>query len=72
MASLITWGPSLEVGIKAIDEQHKTLVKLINDLNDAMSSGRGKLSRPLQTSNRNSTRGAPRSRFPCCIFFAIG
>ena len=40
--SVIDWNESLSVGIASIDEQHKKLVKMINDLNEAMRSGRGK------------------------------
>ena len=39
--AIITWGPTLETGIKIIDEQHKVLVDLINQLHDAMTGGRG-------------------------------
>ncbi len=34
--SLIVWTDSLSVGISSIDEQHKVLIKIINDLNEAM------------------------------------
>ena len=40
--ALITWGPMLFVGVKEIDEQHKKLVELVNQLNDAMHAGQGK------------------------------
>jgi len=40
--ALITWGPMLFVGVKEIDEQHKKLVELVNQLNDAMHGGQGK------------------------------
>lgn len=40
--SLITWTPSLSVGVAEMDEQHKKLVKMINDLHDAMKAGKGK------------------------------
>ncbi|MEY4750096.1 MAG: hypothetical protein RIQ60_2310 [Pseudomonadota bacterium] len=39
---LITWGPMLAVGVKEIDDQHKKLVELVNQLNDAMHAGQGK------------------------------
>lgn len=39
---LMTWGPSLAVGVKEIDDQHQVLVKLANELNDAMRDGKGK------------------------------
>ena len=34
----IHWTESLSVGIESIDEQHKQLVAIINDLNDAMKN----------------------------------
>jgi hemerythrin-like metal-binding protein len=37
---LITWGPRLETGLEIIDSQHKRLVGIINDLNDALETGR--------------------------------
>ena len=37
---LITWGPQLETGIAIIDAQHKRLVDIINELNDARTAGR--------------------------------
>ena len=37
---LITWGPRLETGISIIDAQHKRLVDIINELNDAQKAGR--------------------------------
>ncbi|NIL99737.1 MAG: bacteriohemerythrin [Acidobacteria bacterium] len=37
---LITWGPQLETGIPTIDAQHKRLVDIINNLNDALNAGR--------------------------------
>ena len=37
--SLINWDDSYSVHIKKIDEQHKGLVKLVNELHDAMSQG---------------------------------
>lgn len=40
--ALIEWNDSLKVGIGAIDGEHKELVKLTNDLNDAMKSGKAK------------------------------
>ncbi len=38
--ALITWGPKLEVGIGIIDKQHRGLIDLINELNEAMVDGR--------------------------------
>ena len=37
---LITWGPKLEIGIGIIDSQHKRLVDLINQLDEAMKEER--------------------------------
>jgi hemerythrin len=38
---LITWTRALSVGVTEIDDQHQKLVKLINDLHDAMRAGNG-------------------------------
>ena len=40
--ALFNWNDSYSVSIKAIDEQHKVLIGLINDLHDAMKIGKGK------------------------------
>jgi hemerythrin len=40
--AIITWNNTLSVGIKQIDEQHQLIVKLINNLNEAMKDGKGK------------------------------
>jgi hemerythrin len=40
--ALIEWNADLSVGVGEIDEQHKKLIGLINSLNDAMASGKGK------------------------------
>jgi hemerythrin-like metal-binding protein len=37
---LITWTSKLSVGVKIIDEQHRKLIDLINQLSDSMYSGR--------------------------------
>jgi hemerythrin len=37
-----TWEEKYSVGVKAIDEQHKKLIDLINTLYEAMRSGKGK------------------------------
>ena len=41
--AFISWDSKLTVGVKIIDEQHKTLVELVNRLHDAMASGQGKM-----------------------------
>ncbi|OAG26689.1 bacteriohemerythrin [Thermodesulfatator autotrophicus] len=38
-ADLIKWGPSFEIGIKVIDEQHHRLVEMINELHRGLRSG---------------------------------
>jgi hemerythrin len=40
--SLITWDESLSVNVAEIDRQHQKLVAMINELHDAMKSGKGK------------------------------
>jgi hemerythrin len=40
--ALITWNESLSVNIAEIDRQHKKLIGMVNDLNDAMKVGKGK------------------------------
>jgi hemerythrin len=35
------WRPELSVGVESIDVQHKKLIAIINELNQAMSSGKG-------------------------------
>lgn len=40
--SLLSWNDQYSVNIKKIDEQHKILINLINDLHDAMKQGKGK------------------------------
>lgn len=40
--ALVIWNEKLSVGVRSIDDQHKKLVTLINQLHDAMMSGRGK------------------------------
>ncbi|MBE9398233.1 bacteriohemerythrin [Pontibacterium sp. N1Y112] len=37
--AMIEWNDGLSVGIQAIDDDHKTLIKLINDLFDALEQG---------------------------------
>lgn len=40
--TLILWDESLSVNVKEIDTQHQKLIDLINELHDAMKSGKGK------------------------------
>jgi hemerythrin-like metal-binding protein len=40
--SILIWDHSLAVGIGAIDDQHKKLVRMICDLHEAMRTGKGK------------------------------
>ena len=40
--ALITWTNDLSVGITEIDRQHQHLIQLINDLHEAMKTGKGK------------------------------
>ena len=42
MMSRIKWDDSMSVNISEIDQQHKQLITIINDLHEAMSEGRGK------------------------------
>lgn len=39
--SLITWNDTMSVKVQEIDLQHQKLIKLINELNDAMHTGKG-------------------------------
>ena len=40
--ALIEWNAGLSVDVAEFDSQHQKLIKLINDLNDAMKTGKGK------------------------------
>jgi len=40
--ALITWSDALSVHVQEIDAQHQRLVAMINELDDAMRSGKGK------------------------------
>ncbi len=40
--ALITWNQGLSVNVKEIDEEHKVLINLINELHDAMMKGKSK------------------------------
>lgn len=42
MALVIKWSSELSVRVAEIDQQHQKLIDMINDLNDAMSKGKGK------------------------------
>jgi hemerythrin len=39
---MLNWNDKLSVGIASIDEEHKKLVKMLNDLYDGIMSGHGK------------------------------
>ncbi len=38
--ALISWTPQLSVGVSKFDEQHKELIRLINELHEAMLSSK--------------------------------
>ena len=40
--AFIDWTDELSVNIKTIDDQHKELIKMINELSEAMKVGKGK------------------------------
>lgn len=40
--ALVTWSEKLSVGVRSIDDQHKKLVVLLNQLHDGMIAGKGK------------------------------
>ena len=40
--AILIWKPDYSVGIKEIDEQHMTIIVLINELYDGLKNGRGK------------------------------
>ena len=40
--ALINWSDNLSVNVAEIDQQHKRLIAMINELNDAMKLGKGK------------------------------
>ena len=40
--SLIKWNDSFSVNVVKIDQEHKKLVAMVNDLTDAMKAGKGK------------------------------
>ncbi|MEJ5301061.1 MAG: bacteriohemerythrin [Thermodesulforhabdaceae bacterium] len=39
---IMLWSPEYAVGVPEIDDQHQRLFKMVNDLNEAMATGRGK------------------------------
>lgn len=41
MATTIQWGEKYSVKIREIDNQHKKLIGMLNELSDAMSQGKG-------------------------------
>jgi hemerythrin len=40
--SLFEWTPEFSVSVQRFDSEHKKLIALINELNDAMAAGRGR------------------------------
>ena len=38
---IIQWNSNLSVGVPEIDKQHQRLIKLVNDMHDAMHAGKG-------------------------------
>lgn len=40
--ALLTWSDKLSVGVRKFDEEHKQLVRLVNQLHEAMKAGQGK------------------------------
>lgn len=40
--ALITWDDTLSVNVAEIDRQHRKLIEIINELNEAMKAGKGK------------------------------
>ena len=40
--ALLNWDSSLSVNVAEIDKQHKKLINMINELNEAMKRGEGK------------------------------
>jgi hemerythrin len=40
--AFLLWTPALSVGVRQFDEQHRSLVGMLNDLHTAMLQGRGK------------------------------
>ena len=45
MKEFIEWSDTLSVGVKEIDDQHKGLINMINELNKAIQGGWGKKAR---------------------------
>jgi len=39
--SYVDWNDGMSVGVQVIDQQHRQLLTLINELHDAMTQGRG-------------------------------
>ena len=37
--SLLTWSPAMSVGVQRLDEDHKKLIAMINELHDGMLAG---------------------------------
>lgn len=41
--AFLEWNESYSVGVSAIDDQHKTIVRMVNELQDAMRRGKGRV-----------------------------
>jgi len=39
LMALMEWNPTLELGVDQMDRQHRQLVKLLNELHQAMVAG---------------------------------
>ncbi len=39
--ALLEWNDKLVIGISRIDNQHKELIRIVNELHEAMKSGKG-------------------------------
>jgi len=44
--SFVEWSDSLSVGVDEIDDQHKSLVSMLNELHDAVTSGNASVDLP--------------------------
>lgn len=56
MQEFIEWSDTLSVGVKEIDDQHKKLIDMLNELNKAIQSGWGKKREKKLSANSLSIR----------------